>query len=240
METDHIVKSFDDELNQLHGTIAEMGGLCEQQLSSAIRSLIKRDAELAEKVISKDKKIDQLDDAVESLSLSILALRQPMAEDLRSVISGLKTASNLERIGDLAKNIAKRSEALTHAENIGNAPATTIQRMGELVQGMIKNVIDAYLACDGDMAEDVRARDEEVDLLHTSLFRELLTYMMENPGTITTCTHLLFVARNIERMGDHATNIAEYIHFRVHGHSPPEARQKGDESSTMIVEPNGT
>ncbi len=239
MDTDHIVTSFDDELNQLHGIIAEMGGLCEQQLSRAIKALVKRDRLLAEQVIRDDKKIDQLEEAVDNLSLSILALRQPMAADLRSVIAGLKTASNLERIGDYAKNIAKRSEPLTQVESVGNAPGT-IQRMADLVQDMIKNVLDAYIERDGEKADDVRARDEEVDLLHTSLFRELLTYMMETPSTITPCTHLLFIAKNIERMGDHATNIAEYVHFRVHGHPPTEARQKNDKSSTMIVEPAGT
>ncbi|MBL6931564.1 MAG: phosphate signaling complex protein PhoU [Rhodospirillales bacterium] len=238
MESGHIVKSFDDELNQLHGIIAEMGGLCEQQLALAIDALVKRDRLQAERVIRSDKQIDRLEEEVDNLAISILALRQPMAEDLRSVIAGLKTASNLERIGDYAKNIAKRSEALTQSEQLGNATGT-IQRMGNLVQGMIKNVLDAYLEGDGDKAEDVRARDEEVDLLHTSLFRELLTYMMESPGTITPCTHLLFIAKNIERMGDHATNIAEYVHFRVHGHPPGEARQKGDGSSTMVVEPMG-
>ena len=213
-----------------------MGGRCEQQLDLAIDALIKRDRLQAERVIRGDKQIDRLEEEVDNLALSILALRQPMAEDLRSVIAGLKTASNLERIGDYAKNIAKRSEALTQSKPIGNAPGT-IQRMGELVQAMIHNVLDAYLEGDGQKAEDVRARDEEVDLLHTSLFRELLTYMMEFPDTITPCTHLLFIAKNIERMGDHATNIAEYVHFRVHGHPPTEARQKGDGSSTMIVEP---
>ena len=236
METDHIVKSFDDELNQLHSIIAEMGGLCEQQLTLAIDALIKRDQSLADKVVKGDKKIDFLETEVDNLSLRILALRQPMAEDLRSVIAGLKTASNLERIGDYSKNIAKRSIPLMQSDPIGSAPGT-IQRMAELVQGMIKNVLDAYIEGDGQKAEDVRARDEEVDLLHTSLFRELLTYMMESPGTITPCTHLLFIAKNIERMGDHATNIAEYVHFRVHGHPPAQKRTKGDKSSSMIVEP---
>lgn len=239
METDHIVTSFDDELNQLHAIIAEMGGLCEQQLTYAIDALVKRNRLQAEQVIRDDKRIDQLEEEVDNLSLSILALRQPMAADLRCVIAALKTASNLERIGDYAKNIAKRSEALTQIEPVGSAPVT-IQRMGELVSSMISNVLDAYLQGDGQKAEDVRARDEEVDLLHTSLFRELLTYMMETPGTITPCTHLLFIAKNIERMGDHATNIAEYVHFRIHGHPPTEKRTKGDKSSTMIVEPEGT
>ncbi len=236
METDHIVTSFDDELNKLHSIIAEMGGLCEQQLVLAIAALVKRDCEKAEKVIRGDRDIDRLEEEVDDLSLKILALRQPMAADLRVVIAGLKTASNLERIGDYAKNIAKRAITLAQTKPIGNASGT-IQRMGELVQVMIKNVLDAYIEGDDAKADDVRARDEEVDLLHTGLFRELLTYMMETPSTITSCTHLLFVAKNIERMGDHATNIAEYVHYRVHGHTPTDARPKSDDSSTVFIEP---
>jgi len=236
METDHIVSSFDDELNKLHSIIAEMGGLCEQQLAMAITALVKCDSEKAEKVIKGDKEIDHLEQEVDNLSLKILALRQPMAEDLRAVMAALKTASNLERIGDYAKNIAKRSITLGQTEPIGNASGT-IQRMGDLVQVMIKNVLDAYMESDGAKAEDVRARDKEVDVLHTSLFRELLTYMMEVPSTITPCAHLLFIAKNIERIGDHATSIAEYVHFRVNGHTPLEARAKGDDSSKIFVKP---
>jgi len=236
MESDHIVTSFDDELNQLHSIIAEMGGLCEQQLALAITALVKRDSEKAQTVIAGDKAIDALEQEVDNLSLKILALRQPMAADLRAVIAGLKTASDLERIGDYAKNIAKRAITLAQTEPMGNV-AGTIQRMGEIVQTMIKNVLDAYIEGDGAKADDVRARDEDVDLLHTGLFRELLTQMTENPSDITPCTHLLFIAKNIERMGDHATNIAEYVHYQVHGHAPTQARAKSDDSSTVFVKP---
>ena len=234
MESGHIVTSFDDELNQLHSIIAEMGGLCEQQLAMAITALVKRDSEKAQTVIKGDKAIDALEQEVDNLSLRILALRQPMAADLRAVIASLKTASDLERIGDYAKNIAKRAITLAQTEPISNT-AGTIARMGEIVQTMIKNVLDAYIEGDGAKADDVRARDEEVDLLHTGLFRDLLTQMMENPGDITPCTHLLFIAKNIERMGDHATNIAEYVHYQVHGHAPTQARSKSDDSSTVFI-----
>lgn len=237
MESDHIVKSFDDELNQLNNIIVEMGGLCEQQLARAIEALVRRDRALAEKVIKGDAQVDLLETEIDNMSLSILALRQPMAEDLRTVVAGLKTASNLERIGDYTKNIAKRSMTLMQSDNIIGTTPNTIQHMGDLVQSMIKHVLDAHVEGDGKKADDVRIRDEEVDLLHTSLFRELLTYMMEKPATITQCTHLLFIAKNIERMGDHVTNIAEDVHFRIHGHPPTDKRPKGDDTSYMIVEP---
>ena len=216
METEHIVKSYDEQLAQLDRMIAEMGGLAESQLSYAMRAMAKRDSDLALKVVDRDRRIDALEAEVNALTVRVLALRQPMAEDLRTVIAALKTASDLERIGDYARNIANRSQALTQTRHLGSA-SQTIGRMATLVQGMIKNVLDAYVARDATLAEDVRQRDEEVDLLHTSLFRELLTYMMEDPRNITTCTHLLFIAKNVERIGDHATNVAEHVHMMVHG-----------------------
>ena len=163
----------------------------------------------------------------------MLALRQPMADDLRVVITALRIASLIERIGDYAKNISKRTVAITQTPPVG--PSRTIARMGNVVQGMIKTVLDSYLERDADLAQDVRLRDEEVDALHTSLFRELLTYMMEDPRSISACTHLLFVAKNIERIGDHATNIAENVHFLVHGVMPDDNRPKGDQSSYTVI-----
>lgn len=235
MTADHIVTSFDEELNRLNNTIAQMGGLVEAQLSDSVLALAKRDTELGARVISQDQRVDDLEHDIDLLSVRLLALRQPMAEDLRVVIVALKVSADLERIGDYAKNIAKRIGALTDAVQM--EPIHTIRRMAAQVQGMIKSVLDAYMEQDVDKAKDVIVRDEEVDALHTSLFRELLTYMMEDARNITPCTHLLFIAKNIERVGDHATNIAENVQFLVSGELPPGDRHKVDESSMTVVEP---
>lgn len=232
-DSNHIVSAFDEDLRQLDNFIAEMGGLAEHQFADSIKALLARDGQLAEQVISNDHRIDDLEQLVDSHTISMLALRQPMADDLRAVITALRIASLIERIGDYAKNISKRTVAITQTPPIG--PSRTISRMGVVVQGMIKTVLDAYLQRDADLAEDVRLRDEEVDALHTSLFRELLTYMMEDPRSISACTHLLFVAKNIERIGDHATNIAENVYYQVHGKLPEENRPKGDESSYTVI-----
>jgi phosphate transport system protein len=214
-EHDHIVSRFDEDLNQLDNLIAEMGGLAEHQFADAIKALVRRDSELAEQVIVSDKRIDAIEESVDAHTISMLALRQPMADDLRVVITALRIASVIERIGDYSKNIAKRTVAITQTPPVG--PSRTISRMGTVVQGMIKTVLDAYLQRDAELARDVRMRDEEVDALHTSLFREL------------------FVAKNIERIGDHATNIAEHVHFLVHGSLPEETRPKDDQSSYTVV-----
>ena len=234
MDQDHIMKVYDEELGRLDQLIAEMGGLAESQLADAVEAMLRRDGDLARKVAERDQRIDALEREVDALTMRVLALRQPMAEDLRSVIAALKTASNLERIGDYTRNIANRTLALTQLRPIGSA-AHTIARMGALVQGMIKNVLDAYVGRDAELADDVRLRDEEVDQLHTSLFRELLTYMMEDPRHITTCTHLLFIAKNVERIGDHVTNIAEHVHLMVSGELPAPDRPKDDRSSLTVV-----
>lgn len=230
---DHIVTKFDQDLRQLDNYIAEMGGLAEHQFADSIKALLRRDSDLAEQVILGDKRIDAIERDVDQHTISMLALRQPMADDLRVVITALRIASLLERIGDYAKNISKRTVAITQTPPVG--PSRTIKRMGDVVQGMIKTVLDAYLQRDAELAQDVRLRDEEVDALHTSLFRELLTYMMEDPRSISACTHLLFVAKNIERIGDHATNIAENVHFLVYGTMPDDNRPKGDQSSYTVI-----
>jgi phosphate transport system protein len=235
MEQDHIVKSFDEDLGQIDAIIAEMGGLAERQLADAVEALVRRDIELAQQVINGDKRIDELESTIDNLTIRVLALRQPMAEDLRMVIVALKMAANLERIGDYAKNVAKRTLILAAMDPVGNA-TQSVQRMAFQVQAMIKNVLDAYGARDIGKADDVRLRDEEVDLMHTSLFRELLTYMMEDPRNITACTHLLFIAKNVERIGDHVTSIAEYVHFLVAGDLPADERPKGDLSSQTMLE----
>jgi len=235
-QREHIVSSFDADLGRLDNMVAEMGGLAESQLARSIEALHKRDTEAAEKIVPGDKRIDDLEDEIYEFTVKLIALRQPMAEDLRIIISAIKISGVLERIGDYAKNISKRTIVLKKSPAMGGA-LNTVSRMGNLVQVMIKNALDAYIARDADMANDVRNRDREVDLLHSSLFRELLTYMMEDPRYITPCTHLLFVAKNIERIGDHTTGIAEQVHFMVHGEMPHADRPKGDSSSTTAVTP---
>ncbi len=234
MEQAHIVKSFDDELKAIDTTLAEMGGMAEAQLAKAVKALVRRDVELAEAVIRDDKRLDEMEAGLDRDAIRLIALRQPMAEDLRMVITALKTSANLERIGDYAKNVAKRTITLSQMPPIGST-AHTIERMADLAQGLVSSVLDAYVLRDIDAADDVRARDEEVDHLHTSLFRELLTHMMEDPHNITACTHLLFIGKNVERIGDHATNIAEYVHFMVSGEVPEDERPKGDETSQAIA-----
>ena len=231
----HIVKAFDEQLNSLDAKIAEMGGLAESMLADACDALAKRDAELAAEVVAGDRKLDQLENEVNDLSLRLLALRQPTAGDLRTVLAALKISSDLERAGDLAKNVAKRTIIIAKTTPV--ASVSGIVNLGALVQGRIKTTIDAFVARDANLAMDVWSSDEEVDQLHTSLFRELLTYMMEDPRNITACAHLLFIAKNIERIGDHIPNIAERIVFVVQGRMPQRERHKEDESSNTEVRP---
>lgn len=233
MIQEHIVKSFDDQLGLLDSKIAEMGGLAESQVADTIDALAHRDASLAADVIDRDDKLDALEYEVNDISLRLLALRQPMGEDLRAVVAGLKISADIERIGDLATNVAKRAITLAKAPPV--ASTVTIVRMGVIVQGMIKSALDSYIARDAHQAMDVWKRDEEVDQLHTSLFREMLTYMMENPRNITPCAHLMFVAKNIERVGDHVTNIAERVLFLVSGEAPGSVRPKEDDSPFTMV-----
>ena len=231
MQHEHTGKSFDDELKQLDSMIAEMGGMAEANLAGAVDAMVRRDTESALVIKKADKKIDALEIEIDDHAVRILALRQPMADDLRAVIVALKTAAVIERIGDFAKNIAKRTQALSQCPDLG--ASKTIKRMAGMAQNMMTDVLDAYVTRDADKADEVRLRDEELDSLYTSLFRELLTYMMENPKNITASTHLMFAAKNIERIGDHATNIAENVHFLVHGQMPEEPRPKGDGSVYM-------
>jgi phosphate transport system protein len=226
MVSEHIIKSYDEELRRLDNAITQMGGLAETQLANAIEAVVKRDSRLAADVVEADARVDELEQDIESLALRLLALRQPMAVDLRQILAALKTASDLERIGDYATNVAKRSIVLNQSPPV--KPAFSIPRMGRLGQAMIKDVLDAYVERDADKALLVWARDEELDEMYTSLFRELLTYMIEDARNITACTHLLFMAKNIERIGDHATNIAETLYFMVHGTPLTMARPKRD------------
>jgi phosphate transport system protein len=226
MVSDHILKRFDEELERLNATINEMGGLTESQFAKALTAVRDRDTATAEEVIADDLRVDALDAAVQEQTVKLLALRQPMANDLRVVLSSIKIAAALERIADYAKNTAKRSIVLTQASPPPSAVAG-IDRLGRLVRTALKDVLDAFADDDVAKAHSVWQRDEEIDQVYTGLFRELLTYMMEDPRTITACTHLLFMAKNIERAGDHVTNIAELVSFRSTGQNFAEARRKG-------------
>jgi len=212
-ESKHIVRAYDDELQQLNELIGRMGGLAEAQIDNAIRAVFEHDTDLAKEVAISDAKVDEMEAEINALALRLLALRQPMAIDLRYILSALRIASDLERIADHAENMCRRGAAI----EVPPEPSAVagIQRLGKLVLAMLKDVLDASLAGDVDKAVEVWLRDEEVDDLYGSLFREYLTYMMENPRNIGSYTTLLFVAKNVERIGDHVTNIAETIYFRV-------------------------
>ena len=213
---EHSVKSYEDELNTLTADCARMGGIAEAQVHDALEAVVKRDEAMAQAVVSRDERLDVLERDIERKAIRLIALRQPLANDLRKTVAAMKIAGTLERCGDLAKNIAKRTLILNAGEPIG--PLTrSIERMGRLVAGRMKDVLDAYTGSDLDRAMAVWSRDDEVDEHYNSLFRELLTYMMGDPRTITACAHLLFVAKNLERIGDHATNIAEIIHYEITG-----------------------
>jgi phosphate transport system protein len=214
--TEHTVKSYEEELNALSAECARMGGLAEAQVADAITAVVKRNQELASAVVGRDDKLDSAERDIERRAIRLFALRQPMADDLRRTISAMKIANNLERCGDLAKNIAKRTLVIVESDPM--TPLTrSIDRMGRLVVQRLTTVLDAYARADLERAIAVWSQDEDVDEHYNSLFRELLTYMMGDPRTITACAHLLFVAKNLERIGDHATNIAEIIHYQITG-----------------------
>jgi phosphate transport system protein len=236
MTTDHIVKSFDEELSRLSDQISRMGGLAEVQIERSIESLQRRNTEEATQIIEDDARIDALQIEIEELAIQMIARRQPLATDLRATVAGLKIAPHIERIGDYAKNIARRTIALN--QNPPIKPMFTIPRMGRMARSMVKDVLDAFSSNDLAKARAVWERDAELDDMYDSLFRELLTYMMEDPRSITSCTHLLFVARNIERIGDIATNIAELVHYQVEGETLTEDRPKTDEASITVVDSN--
>jgi len=231
MVSQHTVRSYEEDLERVTRDVLEMGGLVEAQLAAAIHALVRRDADLASRVINDDRRIDELEARVDEEVTRIMALRQPMAADLRLVKVALKMASDLERMGDLAANTAKRSLVLTQADPV--ALRAAIARMGEAVQVMIKDVLDAFAQRDADKALSVRRRDTEVDEMYNGVFRALLTYMMEDPSFITPCTHLVFVAKNIERIGDHTTNVAEMVTYLIKGETPPGERPKSDTTSTF-------
>jgi phosphate transport system protein len=223
--TDHTVKAFDDEIGELRGHIADMGGRAEMAITLAMQALVKRDLELARKVIAEDKAIDRLETEVEKLAVRIIALRAPMADDLREVIAALKIAAVLERIGDYAKNIAKRTGALEGRRKI--EPISLLPSMAQVATEMVHTVLNAFAARDAALAVEVNERDKVVDDFYNSIFRTLVTYMVENPQSIGNAAHLLFVAKNLERVGDHATNVAEMVYFAATGEYMAE-RERGD------------
>jgi phosphate transport system protein len=230
MMHEHIAKAFDADLQELKRKVAEMGGLAEKQIADAVAALARRDADLARRVVATDETIDLLQREIEEKAILTIARRQPMAVDLRETVSALRVSNDLERIGDLAKNIGKRVAALSgdfHPTKLIRG----VEHMSDMVLGQLKQVLDAYAAHDLQAALAVWKGDEEIDAICTSLFRELLTYMMEDPRNITFCIHLMFCAKNIERMGDHATNIAETVHYMIEGRPIVDQRPKGDTTS---------
>lgn len=230
----HIVSAYDEELQRLARNIAEMGGIAEGMIVEAIQTLLSFDLNLARKIIKDDKDLDRLQRKVEDDAILTIAKRQPMGSDLREVVSTLRISGDLERCGDLAKNIAKRVIAV---EGQFQPPKLIhgIEHMAELAQAQLTNVLDAYVTKDPDKARLVWKNDDEIDAMYTSIFRELLTYMMEDPRNITLCTHLLFCAKNVERIGDHATNIAETVIYQVTGSQVEDERPKGDNSITPAL-----
>ena len=231
---EHIVSAYDAELAALRNRVVEMGGIAEKMLDDATRALVRRDAELAQSVINADVRLDNLQREIEENAILTIAKRQPMAVDLREIISAIRVAGDVERIGDLAKNIAKRAVAIS-----GQMQPTRIvvgvEHMSDLVQEQLKDVLDGFTQQNVNVAIDVWKRDGEIDALYTSLFRELLTYMMEDPRNIGFCTHMLFCAKNIERIGDHTTNIAETIYYLVTGSALVSERPKNDDTSFARV-----
>ena len=218
--TDNTVKAFDEDITRLRGLIGEMGGLAEVAIEEALASLVAGDTKRAEKVVKADKKLDDLESQVDKLAIRVIALRAPMADDLREVIAALKIAGVLERIGDYSKNIAKRVGMIEGRDRF--EPLTLLPAMGEVASEMVHDVLTAYAARDPGLAREVIATDDKVDAFYNSIFRNLVSYMVENPATISSAAQLLFVARNLERIGDHATNVAEMVHFAATGVYPPE------------------
>ena len=229
--SEHIVKSYGEALDLLAGDVARMGGVAESQVNDAITAVMRRDTGLAQEVIARDQKVDAAHKSVEKRCTSLLALRQPMAQDLREVMAAWKIAMDLERVGDLAKNIAKRTLVINLSDPI--QLTRSIERMGRMAASHLKQVLDAYSSRDVAPALAIWFQDEDIDAHYNSLFRELLTYMMEDPRTIGPCAHLLFIAKNIERIGDHSTNIAETVHYLVTGEEISAERPKGDDSSRV-------
>jgi len=234
MQTQHIVRSFDDDLKFLAGKIAAMGGHAERMVDDAVTALVNLDVQLGRKVVADDAFLDQAQREIDDKAILIIAKRQPMASDLREIIGAIRISGDLERVGDLGKNIAKRVVAITDSRQSVQL-FRGLQALAELANVQLKEVLDTYASRSVDRIGLVRDRDDQIDAMYTSLFRELLTYMMEDPRNITACTHLLFCAKNIERIGDHATNIAETVYYIVTGQQMPVERPKEDKSHRVAL-----
>lgn len=233
---EHISSAYDRDLEGIMTLIMKMGGLVEESILRAAKSLSDRDVELADEVRQGDKAIDALEVQINEEAARVIALRAPVSKDLRSILTVLRLAASLERIGDYAKNIAKRTSVVVEMNPVSGAD-TALRRMAREVEAMLKDTLDAYLRGDAELAEDVRQRDQEVDQMYNALFREFLTFMMEDPRNITSCMHLHFMAKNIERMGDLTTNMAEQVIYLVTGEMPDEARPKSDKTA-FVTEPS--
>jgi phosphate transport system protein len=218
--TEHTVKAFDDDINALRALIAEMGGLTEDAIDNAMKALTTRDEDLALKVVEGDKRIDELDAQIEKLVVQTIALRAPLADDLREIIAVLKISNVVERMADYAKNIAKRVGTINRSKQV--EPLTLLPSMAQIAREMVKGALDAFVARDPVKALQIIERDRAVDDFYNSIFRTMVTFMMENPKMISESTHIMFIAKNLERIGDHATNIAEMVHYIVTGEKPPE------------------
>jgi len=232
---EHMVKSYDQELKRLRNMLTQMGGMVESQVALAAEAILHRDAGAAARAVEEDPKVDALEREIDQFVIRLLALRQPVAGDLRHIVAALKSTVDLERIGDYAANVAKRSIVL--AEFSIPYPFAGMGHMLRLVQEQLKLVIDALGEADADKAMQVWRSDQAIDDIYNTIFRELITYMMEDPRNITPCAHLLFIAKNLERIGDHATNVAETIYYAVQGEELPESRPRGDTSAYAVVRP---
>jgi len=234
MQSVHIMSAFDEELKYLSKRIAAMGGHAERMVEQAVAALVNADPGLAEKVIRDDAVLDEGQREIDDKAIIIIAKRQPMATDLREIVGAIRISADLERVGDLGKNVAKRVVAVID----GRQPTSLfrgLEALANLALTQLKEVLDVYASRSVDRIGFVRDRDDQIDAMYTSLFRELLTYMMEDPRNITPCTHLLFCAKNIERIGDHATNIAETIYYIVTGDQMPAERPKGDKTDKVAL-----
>ena len=228
----HIVSQFDSDLEAIQAHILKMGGLVEMAISEAMRAFVQKDTELAQSVRAQDSAIDALEELINEDAARVIALRAPTAVDLRIILSVIKVSANLERIGDYAKNLAKRTGVLIQMNEIEDA-SNALRRLAREVELMLKDALDAYVQRDVALAEDIISRDNDVDQMYNGLFRQFITFMMEDPRNITGCMHLHFMAKNIERMGDHVTSIAEQVIFIVTGELPSEPRDKADETSSF-------
>ena len=236
--SDHIVRAYDEDLAQLKTMLAQMGGLVEQQLDDAIDALARRDTQLADHVIQNDEKVDTLEHMIEEKAILTIAKRQPMARDLREIMVAIRVSSDLERIGDLAKNIGKRAAAIAEVSH-PKPVISGLSQMAELALKQLKMVLDAYAERDAELALKVWRDDQKIDATYNSLFRELLTYMMEDPRNIGLSTHLLFGAKNLERVGDHTTNIAETVFYLVRGEAISDDRPKGEDTTMARLAEHG-